>query len=156
MKKLVPTVFAVALAIALATFAIKRKPTTTAHDFNDHHHSEFRGFVPGSIVLSGTVYVGNADTVTPNEVLPPGCLHTGTITSQIANPDPATVNVPTSDRWHPGCDGPPAAIRAIMAKLRISTTTTTFGTMRAPTPTSAFPRPSFFGTSAPMAICSAL
>jgi hypothetical protein len=46
--------------------------------------------VPGSIALSGTVYVGNANTVTPGEVLPHGCLNTGPVT----NPNPATVNVP--------------------------------------------------------------
>ena len=46
--------------------------------------------MPGSIVLSGTVYVGNANTVTPGEVLPFGCLNTGPVT----NPNPATVNVP--------------------------------------------------------------
>jgi hypothetical protein len=92
MKKLVPMVFAAALAFALGPFAMKLE----AQDFDyDHDHSEFRGFVPGSIVLSGTVYVGTADTVTPNEVLPPGCLQTGTIASQIANPNPATFNVPT-------------------------------------------------------------
>jgi hypothetical protein len=51
---------------------------------------EFHGFVPGSIVLSGTVYVGDAGTVVPGEVLPFGCLNTGTATS----PTAATVNVP--------------------------------------------------------------
>jgi hypothetical protein len=56
---------------------------------HDHDYSEFHGFVPGSIVLSGTVYVGNADTVTPGEVLPPGCQNTG----PVSNPNAATVNV---------------------------------------------------------------
>ena len=51
---------------------------------------DFHGFVPGSIVVSGTVYIGNANTVTPGEVLPHGCLNTGPVTS----PNPATVNVP--------------------------------------------------------------
>ncbi len=90
MKKLILMVFAVAFVapLALGPFATKLK----AQDFDyDHDHYEFRGFVPNSIVLSGTVYVGNADTVTPSEVLPPGCLNTGTIT----NPNPATFNVPT-------------------------------------------------------------
>jgi hypothetical protein len=88
MKKLVPMVFAAALALALGPFAIKLE----AQDFDyDHDHSEFRGFVPGSIVLSGTVYVGTADSVTPGEVLPPGCLNTGTLT----NPNPATVDLTT-------------------------------------------------------------
>src|SRR5580704_18379160 len=83
---------AFAAALSLGPFATK----LNAQDFGyDQDHAKFRGFVPGSIVLSGTVYVGTADTVTPNELLPPGCLQTGTIASQIASPNPATVNVPT-------------------------------------------------------------
>lgn len=54
----------------------------------DHFH----GFVPGSIVVSGTVYTGNAGTVISGESLPFGCLNTGPVT----NPNPATVNVPTT------------------------------------------------------------
>lgn len=61
-----------------------------AQDTNHDHDHDFHGFAHGSIVLSGTVYVGNADTVTPGEVLPHGCLNTGPVT----NPNPATVNVP--------------------------------------------------------------
>ena len=53
-------------------------------------HPEFHGFVPGSIVLSGTVYVGDASTVIPGEALPFGCLNTG----PIMTPNAATVNVP--------------------------------------------------------------
>jgi hypothetical protein len=97
-KKLILNVFAMAFAAALAlgTFATKLKAQDLDNDRDhDNDHSEFRGFVPGSIVLSGTIYVGDADTVTPNEVLPPGCLQVGTIASQIASPNPATVNVPT-------------------------------------------------------------
>lgn len=86
--------FAVAFAAALALGPFATKLRAQGFDY-DQDHSEFYGFVPGSIVLSGTVYVGNADTVTPNEVLPPGCLQTGTIASQIASPNPATVDVPT-------------------------------------------------------------
>lgn len=59
-----------------------------AQETGDDH--EFHGFVPGSIVLSGTVYTGKADTVTPGDVLPYGCLNTGPVTT----PNPATVNVP--------------------------------------------------------------
>ena len=87
-------VFAVVFAAALALGPFATKLRAQGFDY-DQDHSEFYGFVPGSIVLSGTVYVGNADTVTPNEVLPPGCLQTGTIASQIASPNPATVDVPT-------------------------------------------------------------
>src|SRR5277367_3153012 len=93
MKKRTPTVFAAALtgALALGSFPVKVKAQGSDHRQNfDHDHSEFHGFVPGSIVLSGTVYVGNVDTVTPGEVLPHGCLNTGPVT----NPNPTTVNVP--------------------------------------------------------------
>jgi len=86
MKKSLSMVFAATLAaaVALASFPVK---VSAQEDDGDH---DFHGFVPGSIVLSGTVYVGNADTVTPGEVLPHGCLNTGPVT----NPNPATVNVP--------------------------------------------------------------
>ncbi len=87
-------------AIAFLALAVLASPVNlfaqdSDHDFDHDNgfgygHSEFRGFVPGSIVLSGTVYVGKADTVIPGEVLPPGCLNTGTAT----NPTAATVNVP--------------------------------------------------------------
>ena len=76
-----------AAAFALGPLAVKLK----AQDPDREIDSDFHGFVPGSIVLSGTVYVGKADTITPGEVLPPGCLNTGPITT----PNPATVNVPT-------------------------------------------------------------
>jgi hypothetical protein len=71
------------MAVALASFPVKVNAQEQGRD-------RFHGFVPGTIVLSGTVYVGNADTVTPGEVLPHGCLNTGPVTS----PNPATVNVP--------------------------------------------------------------
>ncbi len=86
--------------IALAAAAAFASPVNLFaqdfdHDFGHDNgfgfgHSEFHGFAPGSIVLSGTVYVGKADTVIPGEVLPFGCLNTGTAT----NPTAATVNVP--------------------------------------------------------------
>jgi hypothetical protein len=77
-KKLVPATLAVAVAIALAlgSFAIKLKADDDDHDHDsdrDRDHSEFRGFAPGTIVLSRTVYKGTADTVTIGESLPPGC-----------------------------------------------------------------------------------
>ena len=84
MKKGLSMVFAAALAAAsaLGSFPVKMNAQEGDHDFH--------GFVPGSIVLSGAVYAGNANTVTPGEVLPHGCLNTGPVT----NPNPATVNVP--------------------------------------------------------------
>ena len=83
MTKFLSMVFGAALAAAVPlSFSVKVNAQENGRDF----HS----FAPGSIVVSGTVYVGNADTVTPGEVLPHGCLNTGPVT----NPNPATVNVP--------------------------------------------------------------
>ena len=88
MKKRLSMVFAATLAAAVALGSFPVKVNAQENRQEDDH--DFHGFVPGSIVLSGTVYVGNADTVTPGEVLPHGCLNTGPVT----NPNPATVNVP--------------------------------------------------------------
>ena len=88
MKKRLAMVFAATLAAAVVLAAFPVKVKAQERD-RDHDHG-FQGFVPGSIVLSGTVYVGNAGTVTPGEILPHGCLNTGPVTS----PNPATVNVP--------------------------------------------------------------
>lgn len=99
MKKRFSIVFAATLAaaVALGSFPVKAsaqehgRDQDFGHDFqHDRDFDHFHGFVPGSIVLSGTVYVGNARTVTPGEVLPHGCLNTGPVT----NPNAATVNVP--------------------------------------------------------------
>jgi hypothetical protein len=92
MKKRMSIVFAAALAgaLALGSFPVNGKAQEYDHHQDFDHDQDFHGFARGSIVLSGTVYVGRADTVTPDEVLPPGCLNTGPIT----NPNPATVNVP--------------------------------------------------------------
>jgi hypothetical protein len=89
MKNRAPILFAAALVGALA---LGSSPVNgSAQDYDHHDHDrDFHGFVHGSIVLSGTVYIGNADTVVPGEVLPFGCQNTGPVT----NPNPATVNVP--------------------------------------------------------------
>jgi hypothetical protein len=87
-------VFAAALvaAVAVASFATKANAQWNGQFHDDHHHQDqaFHGFVPGSIVVSGTVYAGDADTVTTGEILPFGCLNTGPVT----NPNAATFNVP--------------------------------------------------------------
>jgi hypothetical protein len=73
---------ALAAAAAFASFTVTANAQQFHNDYGfDHYRSEFRGFVPGSIVVSGTVYAGDANTVIPGELLPPGC-------------SPGTVNVP--------------------------------------------------------------
>jgi hypothetical protein len=90
MKKRLSMLSAAILTATLAIGSSALKLNAQGNDHDRDFHQRFQGFVPGSIVLSGTVYVGNANTVTPGEVLPHGCLNTGPIT----NPNPATVNVP--------------------------------------------------------------
>ena len=90
MKKRPSMVFAATLAAAVALGTIPVKVNAQENVGEGDFHNHFHGFVPGSIVLSGTVYVGNANTVTPGDVLPHGCLNTGPAT----NPNPATANVP--------------------------------------------------------------
>ena len=85
-----------AATVALGSFTLTVNAQQFDHGFGygnpgfGYGHPAFHGFVPGSIVVSGTVYAGNANTVTPGEVLPPGCLNSGPVT----NPNLATVNVP--------------------------------------------------------------
>jgi hypothetical protein len=98
-KKLVPATLAVAVAIAFAlgSFAIKLRADDDDHDHDsdrDQDHSEFKGFVPGTIVISRTVYEGTADTITAGESLPPGCQPATVPPLPPVNPATATFNVP--------------------------------------------------------------
>jgi hypothetical protein len=71
MKKTVTAaVLAMATAVALAGGVFVSK---MAADDDDHHFDHFR-FAPDSLVLSKTVYTGNASTVIAGEALPPGCM----------------------------------------------------------------------------------
>jgi hypothetical protein len=90
MKKRTSLVYAAACAAALALASSAVTVGAQQRDW-DFGYQQFHGFVPGSIVVSGTVYTGNAGTVAPGDVLPYGCLNTG----PLMNPNPATVNVPT-------------------------------------------------------------
>ena len=99
-KKLAPATLAIAVAIAFAlgSFAINLKADDKDHDHDqdsDHHrdHSQFSKFVPGTIVLSRTVYKGTADTITIGESMPPGCQPLGSAADAASEPT-ANVNVP--------------------------------------------------------------
>ncbi|HTU33307.1 MAG TPA: hypothetical protein VMF66_05850 [Candidatus Acidoferrum sp.] len=81
------TLFGLALTVLALGLAANN---AIAQDGNDRGH-EFH-FVPGSIVLTRTVYVGNASTVTIGENLPPGCV--GSTNSAQNN---VTVQVQSSD-----------------------------------------------------------
>ena len=81
---------AAVLSLALATSS----PRLFAQDDKDHHdhHFEFR---PDSLVLSRSVYVGTADTVTIGETLPRGCAGgpNGTTTVVVPTATNGTVDV---------------------------------------------------------------
>jgi hypothetical protein len=69
-KRRTLAVLTVATAFALAGGAFVNK---MAADDDDHHSNHFR-FAPDSLVLSKSVYAGNASTVIAGEALPPGCM----------------------------------------------------------------------------------
>ena len=72
-----------------------RHDSDNDHHDSDHHndHPSFSKFVPGTIVLSRTVYKGTASTVIIGESLPPGCQPAGSAADAAAEPS-ANVNVP--------------------------------------------------------------
>jgi hypothetical protein len=81
-KKLIPTAIIVAVAAALAAGTLVRKVAA-----NDDYFGRFQ-FQPDTLVLSRSVYVGTASTVTIGETLPLGCA---------GGPNGSTtVNVPTT------------------------------------------------------------
>ncbi len=76
-------------------------------DHRRHDHPPFFQFVPGTIVLSRTVYKGTASTVTIGESMPPGCQPAATppVPPAAAVEPSANVNVPVLP-----ADQPPATI----------------------------------------------
>jgi hypothetical protein len=69
-KRRTLAVLAVATALGLAGGMFVSR---MAADDDDHHSRHFR-FAEDSLVLSKTVYAGNASTVIAGEALPPGCM----------------------------------------------------------------------------------
>jgi hypothetical protein len=96
-KKLVPTALIISAAVALATGTFVHKVAAANDDQDGRGRFEF---LPGTLVLSRSVYVGDASTVTVGETLPPGCvagnvnvpLLAGGTTSVAVTCAPATAN----------------------------------------------------------------
>jgi len=86
-KTLVSAAIAAALACALAagTFVTR----VAANDGDDFGHF---GFIPDLLVLSRSVYVGKASTVTVGQTLPPGCV-AGTVSVPLLAGGTASVKV---------------------------------------------------------------
>jgi hypothetical protein len=70
-KKLVPTALIISAAVVLATGTFVHKVAAANDDQDSRGRFEF---LPGTLVLSRSVYVGDASTVTVGETLPPGCV----------------------------------------------------------------------------------
>jgi hypothetical protein len=71
-KILVPAALMIALASMLAVGTFVNR--LSADDDDHHDHSGRFEFKPGTLVLSRSVYVGSAATVTLGQTLPPGCV----------------------------------------------------------------------------------
>lgn len=103
MKKfLISTTFIAVTTAALAAGAFVSKAHAKA---DDRDHSDRIEFLPGTLVLSRSVYVGDASTVTLGETLPPGCV-AGNVTLPLLAGGSTTVAVTcaaaTADGSFPG------------------------------------------------------
>jgi hypothetical protein len=86
-KTLIAAALVAALASVLAAGIFVNR--VAAKDDDDFGHF---GFFPGTLVLSRSVYVGNASTVTVGQTLPPGCV-AGTVTVPLLAGSIASVKV---------------------------------------------------------------
>ena len=82
----------VAVASALATGAFVSKATAQDEDRNRSGRFEF---APDTLVLSRSVYTGDASTVTVGQTLPPGCVP-GTVTLSLIAGGTTTVAIPAA------------------------------------------------------------
>jgi hypothetical protein len=91
-KKFIPAgiVLAIASALAAGTFVSK----ATAQDDDRSPFGRFQ-FEPGTLVLSRSVYAGDASTVTIGQTLPPGCVP-GTVTLPLIAGGNTTVAIPSA------------------------------------------------------------
>ncbi|MGA3294893.1 MAG: hypothetical protein ABSE45_13030 [Candidatus Acidiferrales bacterium] len=96
-KSLMQGVLIVAAASVLAAGTFVDK--AAAND--DQDHSGRFEFQPGTLVLSRSVYAGNASTVTVGQTLPPGCVP-GTVTLPLLAGGTTTVTIPSAS--NSGCN----------------------------------------------------
>jgi hypothetical protein len=90
-KKFVAPVIILAVASALGTSSFVGKAIAQDEDRNRSGRFEFE---PGSLVLSRSVYTGDASTVTIGQTLPPGCVP-GTVTLPLIAGGTTTVAIPS-------------------------------------------------------------
>jgi len=93
-KTVKAAVFTAGLAIALAAGVFANKLVA------DDDHGRFQ-FVPDTLVVSRSVYAGNAGSVTVGQTLPPGCV-AGNVTLPTLAGGTTTVNIPANS--NSGCN----------------------------------------------------
>jgi hypothetical protein len=91
-RKFIPMAIVVAVASALATGAFVSKATAQDEDRNRSGRFEF---APDTLVLSRSVYTGDASTVTVGQTLPPGCVP-GTVALPLIAGGTTTVAIPAA------------------------------------------------------------
>jgi hypothetical protein len=95
-----------ALAIVWAPLLAAQTSTNkTDHDGDDRNHSRHFEFRPGTLIVSRSVYTGDATTVSVGQTLPPGCV-ARTVTLPLLAGGTTTVKVKcataTADGSYPG------------------------------------------------------
>lgn len=94
MKKLVLLAALTVVAATMLAAQTKRSQfvSNEAADGDDHRHSGRFEFKSGTLVLSRSVYAGNAGSVAIGQTLPPGCV-AGTVTLPLLSGGTTTVKV---------------------------------------------------------------
>src|SRR5580704_19616104 len=90
-KNLVAAALAISIACMLAAPFVSG---VAAGDDDDRDHGRFE-FIPDTLVLSRSVYAGDAATVTVGQTLPPGCV-AGTVTLPVIAGGTTTVTIPAA------------------------------------------------------------
>jgi hypothetical protein len=93
-KAIIPTALIIAVASILAVGTFVGKASA------DDHSRRFQ-FQPNTLVLSRSVYTGDASTVTIEQTLPPGCVP-GTVPISLIAGDTTTVTIPNASNT--GCN----------------------------------------------------
>jgi hypothetical protein len=78
--------------LAIAVSIVLAGGIQAGNDQDDDHESDHLEFKPGTLVLSRSVYIGTATTVTVGQTLPPGCV-AGTVTLPVLGGGTTTVKV---------------------------------------------------------------
>jgi len=98
MKKILVTAgLALAIGVALAAGSMVSKAKADGRDQDHGHGDHFFQFVPGTLVVSRSVYEGTASTVTAGELLPPGCVPVTFTLPQIGGGNSKSISVTCGD-----------------------------------------------------------